>query len=46
MADAIRLILGLGVFLGLLIGRWRAENARARYDMNRTWDGRKNYRGE
>ena len=29
---------------GWFVGRWRAENARARFDQQKTWDARKNYR--
>jgi hypothetical protein len=30
--------------LGGFGGWWRAENARARFDQRKTWNGRKNYR--
>jgi len=37
-------MLVLGGFGGWFVGRWRAENARARFDQRKTWNGRKNYR--
>jgi hypothetical protein len=32
------------LFIGFVLGRWWAEANRARYDMQRTWKNRKNYR--
>jgi hypothetical protein len=29
---------------GFLVGRWYAETFRAKADMERVWNGRKNYR--
>jgi hypothetical protein len=37
-------LLIVGVIIGWYIGRWRAENRRARFDMNNTWNSRQNYR--
>lgn len=37
-------ILAVGIAIGLMLGRWWAENQRARYDMRQLWRGRKNYR--
>lgn len=34
----------LGGAGGWFVGRWWAEEARARYDQNRIWNARKNYR--
>ncbi len=42
--EVLWLMLAVGVFLGWFIGRWRAENRRARVDMNNTWKNRRNYR--
>jgi hypothetical protein len=44
MTEALWLMLALGVVLGFLIGRWTAENRRARFDMDKTWQSRRNYR--
>jgi hypothetical protein len=44
MDSGIWLLLGIGAFLGFYLGRWRAENARARFDQKRAWEGRKAYR--
>jgi hypothetical protein len=38
-------VLALGVFLGMFVGRRLAENGRARHDMDKTWNTRKDYRG-
>lgn len=34
----------LGGAGGWFVGRWWAENARARFDQDRIWKARKNYR--
>ena len=44
MTDAMWVVFGLGGFLGMFVGRWWAEFRRARYDMGRVWDSRRNYR--
>lgn len=38
------ILIGIGCMFGFFIGRWRAENRRARFDMKRTWEGRRSYR--
>lgn len=38
------LTLAIGGAGGFYVGRWWAEDSRARSDMERTWDGRQNYR--
>jgi hypothetical protein len=38
------LILVVGVFMGMFLGRWWAEIRRARHDMDRIWNSRRNYR--
>jgi hypothetical protein len=43
MAEVL-VLLGIGCVFGFLIGRRTAENRRARYDMGRTWEGRRGYR--
>jgi hypothetical protein len=44
----VKTLIVVGILIGLiggrLIGRWWAENSRARYDMNRTWRQRQDYR--
>ncbi len=35
---------GLGVWVGLLAGRWFTEVLRARFDRKRIWRKRKDYR--
>jgi hypothetical protein len=42
--NALWLMLVIGVFIGWWLGRRTAENRRARTDMDRVWDARKNYR--
>ncbi|MBV9730578.1 MAG: hypothetical protein JO309_14475 [Pseudonocardiales bacterium] len=42
--DMVLATLLLGGAGGWFVGRWWAESARARYDMERNWKGRKNYR--
>lgn len=42
--EVMWLCVGAGAFGGFLLGRWSAEARRARYDMRRTWESRKNYR--
>jgi hypothetical protein len=44
MGETMLIMVGIGLWLGYYLGRWRAENRRARYDMDRTWDGRRGYR--
>ena len=44
MDPAMVVILAVGMLLGFWVGRWWGETRRARYDMKRTWDGRKGYR--
>lgn len=34
----------VGIVIGYFLGRWRAENGRARRDMRNVWNGRRNYR--
>lgn len=34
----------LGGYVGFLIGRWRAERGRARFEGVTAWNGRKRYR--
>jgi hypothetical protein len=46
MENALWLMLVIGVFIGWFLGRWTAENRRARSDMNRVWNSRKNYRDD
>jgi hypothetical protein len=43
MTAELWVFLLLGGWIGYVIGRMRAENGRARFDMQRTWDGRTNY---
>ncbi|MGH3975032.1 MAG: hypothetical protein ACRDS9_17145 [Pseudonocardiaceae bacterium] len=45
MGPEVLLLLVL-VFVGFVTGRWWAEANRARYDMQRTWKSRKNYRDD
>jgi hypothetical protein len=45
LAEALWLILVIGLVGGYFIGRWRAENRRARHDMGRVWGSRRGYRG-
>jgi hypothetical protein len=45
MTTAMWMIMGLGVFIGMFLGRGWAEITRARHDMGRVWDSRRNYRG-
>jgi membrane protein DedA with SNARE-associated domain len=35
----------VGNAIGYHIGRWRAENRRARHDQTRVWNERHDYRG-
>jgi hypothetical protein len=42
--DTIWVLLALGGVGGVVVGRWWAENARARFDQQRVWSARKNYR--
>jgi hypothetical protein len=42
--NALWLMLVIGIFIGWFLGRRTAENRRARTDMDRVWDSRKNYR--
>ncbi|HET6259544.1 MAG TPA: hypothetical protein VFE39_12910 [Pseudonocardia sp.] len=44
MTTAMWLILAVGVFIGMYVGRWWAEIRRANYDMDRIWAMRRNYR--
>jgi hypothetical protein len=46
MTTAMWLILAVGVFAGWFIGRWWAEVKRANYDMDKTWQARRNYRDD
>ncbi|MGH3772571.1 MAG: hypothetical protein ACRDRW_14440 [Pseudonocardiaceae bacterium] len=42
------MVLGMLALMGAsgwFVGRWRAENKRARFDQHRIWSARKNYRG-
>lgn len=34
----------LTTYIGWRVGRWFAEAGRAKHDMHRAWNGRKNYR--
>jgi hypothetical protein len=45
MTSTMWMIMGIGVFIGMYLGRWWAEFRRARHDMGRVWDTRRNYRG-
>jgi hypothetical protein len=38
------LLMAIGTIPGFYVGRWTAESRRAHHDMDRTWNGRKNYR--
>lgn len=40
------LLVALGTIPGFYVGRWTAETGRARADMGKAWNGRKNYRSE
>lgn len=42
--EVLWVMLALGVFLGWYIGRWRAENRRARFDQQAVWKNRHRYR--
>jgi hypothetical protein len=42
--SAIWVILIIGVLIGFYLGRWRTEGRRARFDQDRVWDSRANYR--
>lgn len=51
MNDLINVVLfvvfnfgALWVVPGFLVGRWYAETFAAKHDMERRWNGRKNYR--
>lgn len=44
MIEAWYLLVGIGIIIGFPVGRWSAERGRARFDMDKTWKGRKNYR--
>lgn len=44
MESGLWLLLVVGAVLGFYLGRWRAENKRARVDMERVWDNRRSYR--
>jgi hypothetical protein len=44
VTEALWLMLALGAVLGFLIGRWSAENRRARSDMDKVWNSRRSYR--
>lgn len=44
VTEAMWLFVGAGAFGGFFLGRWSAEARRARADMRRTWESRKNYR--
>lgn len=37
---------GVGAFVGFYVGRWWAEVFGARFNMSKTWQGRRNYRGK
>lgn len=40
------LLMAIGSIPGFYVGRWTAETGRARHDMDKTWNGRKNYWSE
>jgi hypothetical protein len=44
MTNAMWVILAIGIVIGFSVGRWWAETRRARFDMDRVWESRKNYR--
>lgn len=44
MTDAMWVILVVGLLAGIWLGRRLAENQRARSDMARIWNSRRNYR--
>jgi hypothetical protein len=39
------LVLVIGMLFGFWLGRWWGEFRRARYDMRRIWETKRNYRG-
>lgn len=43
--ETLVVLLIIGVIVSYLLGRWRAENGRARADQRNVWKNRKNYRG-
>ncbi|HVH22064.1 MAG TPA: hypothetical protein VNA11_06380 [Pseudonocardia sp.] len=45
MTEVMILLLVLGAFIGIGIGRWWAERQRALSDMRKVWDNRRTYRG-
>ena len=44
MDTALWLVFIVGTVVGYHVGRWRAENRRARYDQDRVWNQRRSYR--
>lgn len=44
MSDGMWLVLVLGILVGLYVGQRVAEMRRARFDGNRLWQVRRNYR--
>lgn len=44
MTNSMWVILVVGIVIGFFVGRWWAEFRRARFDMDRVWGSRKNYR--
>lgn len=37
-------VFGAGTVPGYLVGQWKAETFRAKFDMKRTWENRRAYR--
>ena len=44
VTTALWLVFVIGVMLGYQLSRWRTENRRARYDQDRIWGSRRDYR--
>jgi hypothetical protein len=44
MGVTLWVVFAIGLTLGYHLGRWRAENRRARWDQDRIWNSRQNYR--
>ena len=46
MSAGLWIVLVAGIVIGFYLGRWWAERARAKFDMNAVWTGRRRYRGK
>ncbi|WP_156934778.1 hypothetical protein [Pseudonocardia spinosispora] len=44
MTSTLWIMLFIGAVPGYYLGRWRAENRRARFDQDNVWKGRHKYR--